>query len=689
MEAATELHQFHLFPKLPGDIQLKIYERTDVPSVCRFYAACASDPAYAVTRKDAAYYFARKVVEVTPEVVVTGDHRQIDFHTYGMLPPCNIRVTTPVGLLALTKWHLTQVKTKLVSLTITSDLYQRVPCSLLGLGDNVVALTIEGENDGIIEFDPGELPLSVQKLVTSGTIYKVAPDLRHLTNLVSFKSNDDEYYDMSDPNDVRLTRLRVPSLLTTLNGTIDIDLSTMELPNLKHFRGYNLVDAHWNRVETADVWEFSPRGRFSQLREITIGPGYPSFKGCECPHLKKVEFYGLDGTDGRTPYISDLFTIAQQAQLVSLKGDALVVTDMAPFKNLEVLHMLLDGPLTADFPLTPKLKELRIRLILSVVGIPTTLEVFEYYKSSGSPPQDVDVASPNLRQLVILGAKCSTIRCPILTSLKLWWVKELGALEVPNLEKLDVNYVPIPLNVHGVPIPLERLSRLNHLSLLGEHTPISGSTPRFDHAQRVVIGHRLKSVRLDIKLLEVSILSDEMEILECCFQDTPRIRATALKVLILDFDTSDVVCRELKCWKIDERAVPQMVEKLIIGEVKLYRDPLSNLLVHGYYPFALDGCDRLRSVYIRWISPADSRSYKLSFAASIEHLRIGVYTLGNSVGVRFAEDTQLEHLECWAVASKEQLGIAEYPPSCYFPQGVRTETGTDHPELQESKLRQH
>ncbi|CAN3373225.1 hypothetical protein DIURU_002571 [Diutina rugosa] len=693
MEAATELPRFHFFPEFPKDIQLKIYERTDVPSVCRFYAACASDPAYKVTCKDAKYYFNRKVVEVTPEVVVTGDHRQIDFYTYSMLPPCDIRVTTPIGLLAMTKWHLTQVKAQSVSLIITNIFSQRVPCSLLGLGDNVVVLAIEGIIDGAIEIDPREFPLSVEKLTTSRTIFKVAPDLRHLTNLVSYDSDYDSYYDSSDPNNVRLSRISVfqlPSSLTTLNGNLWTNLSTSELPNFKHFRGHELADAFCNQVETANVWRFNPRGRFSKLREITVGRGYPSFKGCECPQLEKVKFCGYHGTDGRTQCdVSDLFTSAQQAQLVSLKGAALVVIDMAPFKNLEVLHMKLEKILTADFPLPPKLKELMIWSDFSVTGIPATLEVFVYSYDAQSA-SNVVVKSPNLRELRVYSVKCLTIDCPNLTSLNVWDANNLGALEVPNLEKLDVNRVPFPLIVHGAPFPLERLTRLNHLLLRGNHIP--GSKPRFDRAQRVVIGHRLKSVTLDsMELSEVSISSDEVTIHNCSFENTPRIRATILTSPGMDFNTSDVVCRELECWSMPKRAVPQMVEKLIVDEYKRYRVLHSPFYGRLSDPssFVLDGYNRLRSVFVHGYAPKKGLSYKLSFAASMKHLRIGVEALGNSAEIRFAEHTQLEHLECWALASKEQLGITEYPPSCYFPQGVRTETGTDYPGLQESKLRQH
>lgn len=629
------------FRELPTDILGVIHQFLDIPSACRLYIAY-SQTEFSV---ELAAFLVENVVEVTPEEVIDGDLDKIDFYTYAKLTPCRIHVTIPVGLWKKTMWHLSQVEYILLSVTVDNNFELHsgrdiIPLiNLKDLTSNVVALSVVGK----IQFDPRDIPVSVTKLAIGECVFELLPNLEHLVNLTHYTS-----YELNHNG------LVLPRLLTTLKTDAVLDLSPFTLPNLKHVNGYRIEGIPWSQIETASIRNFPHNESFNQLREITIGSGYVSFKNCDCPKLEKVKFSQTLGEIAGGD-VSEFFTPSQLARLTSLIGRKLQVSDMSVLKQVQVLHIEWDERLTEWLYLPPNLVDFKVWLSHPVDGIPRQLKVFAYVAANASYRPDshryVNVKSTTLMSLLVTGADTVAIDCPTLTNLLLTWIRDkLIKPNIPNVVKLYV---------HSTQLPLEMVPRLNHLDMNQTNTD-------------VVIKRRLRSVRLNVvHLSKVDIVADRVTLDDCAFVEVD-ITTKVLQLESYFLDLKSVNCQELICDYIQINEIPQMVEKLSFRRLNAITFDGDS---RDYYINHLRNCHKLKSLVIDIAIFSGVGEHQPTIPATVTQLRLNtVLAFGTDSSHRrqfwnFEDVSKLEHVECWRGVTMEEFGIGrgQWPPSIYVP----------------------
>ncbi|KAA8907716.1 hypothetical protein DIURU_000403 [Diutina rugosa] len=134
----------------------------------------------------------------------------------------------------------------------------------------------------------------------------------------------------------------------------------LSLKNLRHvvWPGNFTGKIPYHQLETINVQYLHPRLALKRLQDLTIYE-YQELTRRNLPHLRRVEV--TPPPRGLSFYnVSDHLTLAQQAQLHSLKGRNFSITNTSPLQNLKVLHMTVGEPMHKFFSLPPAVEELEI-----------------------------------------------------------------------------------------------------------------------------------------------------------------------------------------------------------------------------------------------------------------------------------------------------------------------------------------
>lgn len=615
------------FEELPNEIHNEIFAHVGVALMCRFFVNIPLSRLKMVIAR----YLKTCVVKVTPEEVFDGDLNKIDFYTCAKLPKCHIDVITLIGMWQLTKWHLSQVKYELLSLTI-NHLDNRIQyVNLKKLKGNVTALNFEGK----LEIRPKEIPLTVTKLSFHDCKLLLPQSFKHLTSLTHF-SCWSCYRDGS---------FALPKLITTLifggpNESVVYNASS--LINLKHISGNGITAIRWGRLQSILAFDVPYHVHLSSLKEITITGSLSGFKDLSCPRLESVICNNCK-TNGE---VQEFFTNEQLAHLTSLKVENLYVHDMSLIQQLKALHMKLDEPLTEQYLLPPNLVELKVCLSQPVKGIPPHIERFEYFNAMTDEPQDIKITSQKLKSLLINLAKLVTVECPKLTTVEL--LLGQASFFAPNI---------VNLTIKGEQ-PRFRYPRLNHYTMFELH-----------RCELFVKHFKYISVN-GTQLSSVWILADEVTLRDCVFPENSGKPYIVTKVLNLHcklLSSDGISCQELYCGKSGMMGcIPPMVEKVFI-------DRLDNGWIDTStgVPVSFKNCTKLRSLSIALADFTGIYKNGLTIPTSVRQLYLGNVIWSKSAILRFDKEIRPEHIECWSAATMDQLGCSRVlPPSLFLPVGA-------------------
>lgn len=678
------------FKDLPTEVQELIFKEVDLVSVCWFYATMEEDKTYAATRYHTARYFNGRVIPVSPEKVVGGDHRYIDFDTCAKLPRCQISVNIPVGLLKKTIAGVNAVNGELVSLTVFNEYILRsltitamgmVPeTTLVGLGRNVnlMSLTVEGG----LKVNPKQIPNTVTTLVMKDSGFVPSHDISHLLNLTHFEAH-------------ALLNLEVhlPQLVTHVHA-INCEYVEMHLPSLKNLRHVVWLGDNWCRIpyhqlETINVEFLRPGLALERLQELTTYE-YQELTSCNLPHLRKFEV--THPPRGFSFYnVSDHLTHAQQAQLHSLKGLDYMFTNPSPLQNLKVLHMTVVEPMHKFFSLPPAVEELKIWLNFSVDGVPPQLKKFYYdYTLDSLLLGDVTIRSPNLTELHICDASHAAVECPRLRYM-LIQVSRVATINCPELRTLEIRHAAevsivcekltsmelcgwerfvrlqapnlVKLSGYGMDYPLEQFPQLRRVAIADWRCP--GKIHDF------IINRHMSFIHIKWSTLrKLDISADVVTLESSSLIELPRINAKVLNLKCPIKNSSHVVCQELNCTGIGRvKRFPPMVEKIYIERLNDQWVDDTTLTAEGKpSPVTFDGCDRLQSIAIR---NADFRSVfcmGVSVPALVKQFTVSFAKWSDTAALHFENPSRLEHFEYWCNATMKQLGLEDVDvPSLFGP----------------------
>lgn len=483
-----------------------------------------------------AEYLQTQRIKVSIEKVTKGDNTKISTKQYAGLPPCNIEVKTPLSELDLTKDYLQNVEYTLLALHVMHMFYdESVPTDLGGLKGNVTEMKIEGN----MLIDPKDIPLTVTRLELNCSV-KLPQNFDHLTNLTYVR-----YWPVPD-------QLTLPQLVTTILMPSDSELPPYDasvLTNLKRVKGGSFVNPRWSQLEIIKCPLPSDCHHLNLLKEIEIVDDYKSFKDIECPQLTKVI---KSDCPTKNCNITDVFTEEQLGNLLFIKGYIVPLDSLHLLSQVTVLHTKVDVTIDELFPLPPRVVDFAVILSQSVVGIPSQLKLFKYTYSGVSEDEasaDVQIVSTLVSKVDVTHVRNLIIDCPRLTDLKLLKVDLVVRLDAPNLVKLFMGLVDVPV---------ETFPRLGYLDILG--------VPECEPVKDVIVGHHLKFVRVLGKTLgKVDISADCALIQSCRFLDeTPRISS---RILLINDILYDADGESIK--------IPNHMEVLMSGQWwkgNLYKD---------------------------------------------------------------------------------------------------------------------
>ena len=429
-----------LLQHLPSDVIRFILSTLDVPSVCRFSIALLK-----TKLKDYLIeYLDTREILVTPEILSKGELEKIDFYTLAKLPPCDVVVYTPAGLLELAKWHLRQVTCKLVTFVMFQVITVPAYPIINDLGSNVKSM----EFGHYVVIDPKDIPLSVTRLCFADATIKSPQNFRHLVNLTTFKSFRCDH-DASFKSPLLITDL---TLHQVKNSSFVFD--AYSLNNLKNVMGHCIVRPRYANLEKVLCTLLEKPQSLPQIKEWN-SPQIVNFKQIDCPKLVQANL-----PNGATGDVSDFLNDDQMGKLRCLISKGPQIRNVHLLHQLKTLHIKMNAPLTTWFPLPPNVVELKVWQCHPVEGIPPQIETFdcEGLPHEGEPLFDVDIRSEKLRSFKIDYAMNVNINCPKLTNLELRHVATLG-----NFVKLDFRLVA---DLRGIPMNEDTEERLEILEQL-------------------------------------------------------------------------------------------------------------------------------------------------------------------------------------------------------------------------------
>lgn len=620
---------------LPVKIGRLIFGMVDTPSLCRLYIAYQGW-AYVNEIKDV---LDERQVEVTPEVVITGDTTKIDFDTLSKLPPIDISLKTTEPYMGLTLGHLRQNRFKLVALSIDGSALadkRKLKYDLKFLGTTLSELHLLHT-----PFTTERIPSYITKLRLCSWKYRGVLNLTNLFYLTHFESHKCEFE----------KGVQLPVLIIYLDYSQSRPpLCILDLPNLQHCRG-EVTAIPWSQLRSVETSVLPFYEAVLQMESIIIHGHDFLFVRYFCPKLINVELtYDPDLGGHIFRDVTLVFNRTQLAQLEVLKGYGFMVTNvsMALLHNVKVLHCYVNETVTAAFPLPPQLEEWKIWTSEQVSNIPSRLKSFSCYGS-----QHVVIRSVALKKLQIKKAIIVSIECVNLTELCLRGCKTLLTIGAPNLLKLV--YQSTGMLPAGYLFP--KLMDLDMSLLL----------------QCLVVKNHLRSITLtSMNLSRLSISADFVSLNQCVIPEDTEINAIVLKCRSSRngkksalLGTRNIKCRELDCVKIEH--IPEMVEKLTynpVGDIMSKRR-----LATGVAEAIQNKCKRLKSLSIKrsvemfvdgqntFRMPPSVRQVKLDGNSALKNLNI-------------QSEQKLEHFECSRLVSQQPATFNRTPSGLRAPQNT-------------------
>lgn len=598
---------------LPMEIGNIIFSILDVPSMCRLYITFSSS----LYGDEIAQFLQKCKVNVTAATIVTGDTTNIDFDTLAKLPPCDIAVNFLNDYSRLTLWHLERLSYRLVAVTISGE---EVVCSQYLQPDlNFLGARLTELNLINIDIEPEKIPSTITKLDINLCRNENPLNLEKFNNLTHLSIEN------IDNDEGKILPHRITDLhFCSFN---DRTLDASALSNLRRYSGTANIILPRLQLEVSDLVTFSQIQGMDQMKQISIVSNDQSFKDIRCPRLESVEY--IPNIMERHPPIhnvTELFTTAQLARLIFLKGAYLMIDDidtMSLLQLMTVLHVRFNATITEDLPLPPKLVEFSIKTSQPVKGVPPQLKVFACQFEGEK--HDVVVKSSRLKSLRITGSKSVTIDCHNLTDLHLEELSKIYSLDAPNLTKLNYK--------SRFPFPFDKFPRLTEVNL-------------HDAYGVVEINHRLKSFKLwSSHVRRVSILADTMYI-NSQLPSLTNITATVLQCDSSLHGVRGITCQELICRSIDR--VPSMVEKVTLE---------NNIGVEELLALKLNECPKLKNLSLKL-----DHGKVLHVPPSVKHLKVEVDFLQRQRNIEIKTQRRLVHLK---VVNIKKLKLTETLVSLY------------------------